>query len=246
MSVENNALGLQPFLIKPKVADVSVPALLPRSWQELSMPAMRYANGRIASTCAPKKPFGFRLNTIAVDRDTVQIENSILLEFSHHPGRRDVLTPHIRRSNNVHCNSHLPLIQRGSARIRKMSSDATYSSFLDQANQGTGADNVSAKSDTAATKAVNTDVPPGLQSIEQYYSSESDEPFEPVSLTWDGKNLPSGSMSLVARDCQETCVLIKGVSQVNSLNSSATTSRCLRWRPQNLTRAAITRTCFKQ
>ncbi|KAL8904921.1 MAG: hypothetical protein Q9207_002951 [Kuettlingeria erythrocarpa] len=74
-----------------------------------------------------------------------------------------------------------------------MSSDATYSSFLDQANQETGADNVSAKSDTAATKAVNTDIPVGLQSIEQYYTSEADEPFEPVSLKWDGKNLPSGS-----------------------------------------------------
>ncbi|KAI4142277.1 MAG: hypothetical protein L6R39_005006 [Caloplaca ligustica] len=72
-----------------------------------------------------------------------------------------------------------------------MSSDDAYSSFLDQANQDTGASKVSSKSDTATTKAVNTEVPVGLQNVEQYYTSEADEPFEPVSLQWDGNNMPS-------------------------------------------------------
>lgn len=73
-------------------------------------------------------------------------------------------------------------------------SDDAYSSFLDQANQDTGASKVSTKSKSAATKAVDTDVPVTLQKVDQYYTSESDEPFEPVSLKWSGKNMPSESM----------------------------------------------------
>ena len=73
-------------------------------------------------------------------------------------------------------------------------SDDAYSSFLDQANQDTGASKVSTKSKSAATKAVDSDVPVTLQEVEQYYVSESDEPFEPVSLKWSGKNMPSESM----------------------------------------------------
>lgn len=76
---------------------------------------------------------------------------------------------------------------------RTMSDDA-YSSFLDQANQATGASKASTKSKSAATKAVDTDVPVTLQKVDQYYTSESDEPFEPVSLKWSGKNMPSESM----------------------------------------------------
>ena len=74
-----------------------------------------------------------------------------------------------------------------------MSSDDAYSSFLEQANQDTGASKVSTKSSAAGTKAVDTDVPDSLQKIEQYYVSEADEPFEPVSLKWTGKNMPSES-----------------------------------------------------
>lgn len=78
---------------------------------------------------------------------------------------------------------------------RTMSSDDAYSSFLDQANQDTGATQSSAAAKTATTKAVDTEVPVELQSVEQYYTSEADEPFEPVSLRWDGNNLPSESKS---------------------------------------------------
>ena len=72
-----------------------------------------------------------------------------------------------------------------------MSSDDAYGSFLEQANQDTGASKGSATSRGASTQSVNTDVPHGLQSVEQYYSSEVDEPFEPVSLQWGGSNMPS-------------------------------------------------------
>ena len=74
-----------------------------------------------------------------------------------------------------------------------MSSDDAYSSFLEQANQDTGASKSSASAKTATTKSVDTEVPAGLLSVEQYYTSEADEPFEPVSLQWDGQNMPSES-----------------------------------------------------
>ena len=72
-----------------------------------------------------------------------------------------------------------------------MSSDEAYSSFLEQANQDTGASNASAQSSSATTKAADTDIPVSLQNVEQYYTSDADEPFEPVSLKWSGSNMPS-------------------------------------------------------
>ncbi|KAL8666475.1 MAG: hypothetical protein Q9202_001498 [Teloschistes flavicans] len=72
-----------------------------------------------------------------------------------------------------------------------MSSDDAYGSFLEQANQDTGASDVSTSSKKTTTKAVDTDVPVKLQQVEQYYTSEADEPFEPVSLKWGGNNMPS-------------------------------------------------------
>ena len=77
--------------------------------------------------------------------------------------------------------------------VKTMSDDA-YSSFLDKANQDTGASEASTQSKPASTKAVDTEVPAALQGVEQYYVSEADEPFEPVSLKWEGKNMPSESM----------------------------------------------------
>lgn len=76
-----------------------------------------------------------------------------------------------------------------------MSSDEAYSSFLEQANQDTGSSNASAQSSSATTKAVDTDVPVSLQKVEQYYTSDADEPFEPVSLKWSGSNMPSEGTS---------------------------------------------------
>ena len=81
-----------------------------------------------------------------------------------------------------------------SIHLSRTMSDEAYSSFLDQANQDTGASKASTKSKSAATKVVDTDVPATLQKVDQYYTSESDEPFEPVSLVWSGKNMPSESM----------------------------------------------------
>lgn len=83
-----------------------------------------------------------------------------------------------------------------------MASDDAYMAFLGKANQDTGAGSDDIISTTrrqqttssggfAATKAVDTDVPPKLQQIDKYYMSETDEPFEPVSLSWSKSTLPS-------------------------------------------------------
>ncbi|KAI9754928.1 MAG: hypothetical protein M1815_005358 [Lichina confinis] len=72
-----------------------------------------------------------------------------------------------------------------------MSSDADYAAFLGQANQDTGAAKTSSSEDKqsggfASTKAVDTDdVPGALKAVDMVYTSESDEPFEPVSLQCD-------------------------------------------------------------
>lgn len=79
-------------------------------------------------------------------------------------------------------------------------SDDAYSSFLDKANQDTSASKASTQSKSVSTKAVDTEVPASLQSVEQYYTSEADEPFEPVSLKWGGRNMPSESTCPTAPD----------------------------------------------
>ena len=81
------------------------------------------------------------------------------------------------------------------AKTTKMASDEDYGNFLDKANQDTGASKAFTQSTSKpSTKAVDTDVPAPLQTVEQYYTSEADEPFEPVSLKWEGGNMPCESM----------------------------------------------------
>lgn len=77
-----------------------------------------------------------------------------------------------------------------------MSSDDAYSAFLDKANQDTGTSKASTKSTSATSKAVDTEVPAPLKKIDQYYTSDTDEPFEPVSLKWSGESMPSDGMLL--------------------------------------------------
>lgn len=80
-----------------------------------------------------------------------------------------------------------------------MASDEDYNNFLEKANEDTGigkSSGMDARSKKVNTKAVNTDIPANLQNIEQYYTSDADEPFEPVSLSWQGSTMPSESMHL--------------------------------------------------
>ncbi len=83
------------------------------------------------------------------------------------------------------------IINQSRLTVTIMASDEDYAAFLDKANQDTGAIKASTQSGTAVTQVVNTDVPEALQKVEAYYVSDADEPFEPVSLQWKGKDLPS-------------------------------------------------------
>ncbi|KAB2099770.1 hypothetical protein AG0111_0g11934 [Alternaria gaisen] len=72
-----------------------------------------------------------------------------------------------------------------------MSSDADYAAFLDKANQDTGSAETkdASQKKSYGTKSVNTAVPKTLEQVEEYYVSDSDEPFEPVALEFKGDNV---------------------------------------------------------
>lgn len=69
-----------------------------------------------------------------------------------------------------------------------MASDEDYAAFLAKANQDTGA---APSTQSIKTKAVDAEVPHVLLQVEEYYISDADEPFEPVSLKWDSDSIPS-------------------------------------------------------
>ena len=106
--------------------------------------------------------------------------------FRSHPRllRRSQIFPQVNRIN------------RHFHKAIDMSSDEAYGSFLDQANQSTSnkaKTSSSSKSKAVSTKAVDTEVPASLQSIDAFYTSDADEKFEPVSLQWGSGNMPSES-----------------------------------------------------
>lgn len=91
-----------------------------------------------------------------------------------------------------------------------MASDEDYSKFLGKANQDTGGASTRSKSKKLSTKSVDTKVPKELEGIEEYYVSEADEPFEPVSLKWDKDGLPSEG------DCDQEPLLAVEVNDESS------------------------------
>ncbi|KAF1358954.1 hypothetical protein EJ07DRAFT_122079 [Lizonia empirigonia] len=83
--------------------------------------------------------------------------------------------------------------------IRTMSSDADYAAFLDKANQDTApAEQQDVSKKGYSTKSVNTAVPKALESIEEYYVSDADEPFEPVALEFSGDKITASKCSRAA------------------------------------------------
>lgn len=73
-----------------------------------------------------------------------------------------------------------------------MSSDDAYMSFLDKANAdlNTARNQPSQNTSSSVARTETVDagvrVPAPLTSIDAFYVSETDEPFEPVTLRWDG------------------------------------------------------------
>jgi hypothetical protein len=72
-----------------------------------------------------------------------------------------------------------------------MGSDEDYAAFLDKANQDTSGPLAQSTPKKAGTTSVNTSVPSSLEQVEAYYTSDADEPFEPVSLKWEGDGVLS-------------------------------------------------------
>ncbi|KAF3482707.1 uncharacterized protein GIQ15_02031 [Arthroderma uncinatum] len=70
-----------------------------------------------------------------------------------------------------------------------MSSDAAYAAFLDKANEDTTTTTTTNNdSGFLASKTLDVDeqqIPASLRSVDAFYSSETDEPFEPVVLACD-------------------------------------------------------------
>ncbi|KAJ6150465.1 hypothetical protein N7471_001664 [Penicillium samsonianum] len=84
--------------------------------------------------------------------------------------------------------SSLPTHSSFSTSTQIMSSDDAYMSFLDKANEDVSRGAPQQGAGTAKTFTVHSSlsVPKPLQSVDAYYVSDTDEPFEPVALKWDG------------------------------------------------------------
>lgn len=84
--------------------------------------------------------------------------------------------------------------QESKRALAAMGSDEDYEAFLNKANADSNEASAQSTSKTSSKKsnAVNTSsVPAALQSVDAYYTSDADEPFEPVSLSYDGTSVPS-------------------------------------------------------
>ncbi|KAK7179236.1 hypothetical protein PSPO01_14678 [Paraphaeosphaeria sporulosa] len=70
-------------------------------------------------------------------------------------------------------------------------SDADYEAFLNKANANSNEGRAQAQSQSEGygTKSVNAAVPQALKSVEATYTSDADEPFEPVALNYDGDEI---------------------------------------------------------
>lgn len=83
-----------------------------------------------------------------------------------------------------------------------MASDADYMDFLNKANRQreAGSNQLSTESSQQiSTKTVEPGVavPGVLKEVDAFYTSDTDEPFEPVLLKWDGasqKTWPSSGI----------------------------------------------------
>lgn len=114
-----------------------------------------------------------------------------------HPARNDFRTPLRRFRNNPTIARLLPhqatIKHRAFGNYSTMSSDQDYEDFLNKANQDSSEAKSTAqsKSKSMGMKSVNTTVPKSLEKVDEIFVSDSDEPFEPVSLKYEGDEIPS-------------------------------------------------------
>ena len=95
------------------------------------------------------------------------------------------MSPH-RARDNITVSSRTPL----QPTISRTMSDDAYMNFLNKANADldTGRAQQAQGSPIVRTETVEAGVrvPTPLTSVDAYYISETDEPFEPVALRWEG------------------------------------------------------------
>lgn len=89
--------------------------------------------------------------------------------------------------------SHHRYPLKPTTQTRTMSSDDAYLSFLNKANADLSAGQQQQQpqgTSIARTQTVDANnqnqIPASLQSVDAFYVSETDEPFEPVVLGWEG------------------------------------------------------------
>lgn len=86
-----------------------------------------------------------------------------------------------------------PLAHIGTARFHASTpanmSDAEYEAFLNKASggQATTTTTTTQQEQKYGTKSVNTAVPRELESVQETYTSDADEPFEAVALEFEGE-----------------------------------------------------------
>jgi hypothetical protein len=140
------------------------------------------------------------------------MRRSVLRNPSHR--LKVIVNPYLSKLERPYSNSPLPPLnshhtlqkQLQQHNTTAMSSDADYEAFLNKANEDSNAGKSSTLSKkTVGTKSVNTAVPKTLSEVDEIYTSESDAPFEPVSLTYKGKNLPSAGKRYVLHDHCTNC-----------------------------------------
>lgn len=89
-----------------------------------------------------------------------------------------------------------------------MASDEDYMAFLNKANQDTGGATTQSSGKVALkAKDEGSEVPKEITKVcrDAVYTSDADEPFEEVSLKWDGKNrLPTECKISAPPRCSQT------------------------------------------
>ncbi|KAF5983824.1 hypothetical protein FBULB1_3592 [Fusarium bulbicola] len=129
------------------------------------------------------KFFGIDLEELKEDRRLANLNLGSLLS------RNQTVLP--RRTASRH-NTRL----LSNTRSLNMSNDDDYMAFLNKANQDTGAGAATQEKATFKTKDQGAQVPKPISDVckNAVYTSDADEPFQEVSLKWEGKNgLPSES-----------------------------------------------------
>ena len=121
-----------------------------------------------------------------------------------HRSRPAAAAPRLPLARTLHRHPRAALLPtaprplHGAGARRTMASDDAYGAFLDQANQdvsGGGGAATATAGKKANLQTVDRAVPARLKSLDAYYTSDADEPFEPVSLGFAGKTLDESMFS---------------------------------------------------